>query len=185
MRTVSKFLLVAMVVIMSVQNTTAKNGFLEAFSRLCTENELELEKFTSFFTKEGIDLNEVLDPQLYINIFNWMHTPYRYGGKSEKGIDCSNYVFKLNSECQNNYATSYQLAQITTYIDPTELQEGDLVFFNVHGGGISHVGIYLQDGKFTHSSTSEGVIISNLDEPYWAKRFCRAGRIPSTYYVNQ
>jgi murein DD-endopeptidase / murein LD-carboxypeptidase len=55
------------------------------------------------------------------------------------------------------------------------LKEGDLVFFNTTGG-VSHVGVYLQNNKFVHASTSGGVMISDLDESYWAKRFIGIGR---------
>ncbi|HND83351.1 MAG TPA: C40 family peptidase [Chitinophagales bacterium] len=82
-------------------------------------------------------------------------------------------------DCSDTYATSKQLADITDYVDREELKEGDLIFFNMKGYGISHVGVYLQDGKFTHSSSSKGVTISSLDEPYWNTRYCRAGRINS------
>ncbi len=175
----SKLLLIIAFTLFSAQNIKASNPFFDVLGKLCLENKIDLEKIKNFFSDKNINLNEALDPQLYINIFNWRNAPYRLGGKTQKGVDCSNYVFQLNSECQSDYATSYQLAKITNYIDPSELQEGDLVFFNVNGGGISHVGIYLQDGKFTHSSSSNGVIISSMDEPYWSKRFCRAGRITS------
>lgn len=179
-----KVLLLVLFLSTNLNNASANGNFLDIFKKVCLENKVDFEGLAIFFTESGINLSKAVDPQLYVNMFKWMFTPYKYGGKTEKGIDCSNYVFKLNSECQSDYSTSNQLAQITTYIDPSELQEGDLVFFNVNGGGISHVGIYLQDGKFTHSSSSKGVIISSLDEPYWAKRFCRAGRIASTYKVN-
>lgn len=179
-----QIILVITISVASMQSANAGNGFFDIFKKVCNENKVDFDGLSIFFTETGINLSKAVDPQLYVNIFKWMFTPYRYGGKTEKGIDCSNYVFKLNSECQSTYSTSNQLAQITTYVDPSELQEGDLVFFNVNGGGISHVGIYLQNGKFTHSSSSKGVIISSLDEPYWAKRFCRAGRIASTFKVN-
>lgn len=181
---INKLFLVTVITLISFQSANAGNGFFDGLKKMCVENRIDFETIQDFFSEKGVNLSKALDPSLYINIFNWMYTPYRYGGKTEKGIDCSNYVFKLNEDCQNNYATSYQLAQLTTYIDPSELQEGDLVFFNVNGGGISHVGIYLQDGNFTHSSSSKGVTISNLDDPYWAKRFCKAGRISSSYKVN-
>lgn len=179
----SKLALVVLLV-SNFQTVKAENNFFDIFKKVCSENKFDFDGLSIFFTESGINLNKAVDPQLYVNIFKWMFTPYKYGGKTEKGIDCSNYVFKLNSECQSDYSTSYQLAQITTYVDPSELQEGDLVFFNVNGGGISHVGIYLQDGKFTHSSSSKGVSIANLSDPYWAKRFCKAGRIASTFKVN-
>jgi lipoprotein Spr len=72
--------------------------------------------------------------------------------------------------------TSRKQAAFCTDIDKNQLQEGDLVFFNTLGG-ISHVGLYINNNKFVHASTSNGVIISDLDEPYWQRRFVKAGRI--------
>jgi lipoprotein Spr len=62
-------------------------------------------------------------------------------------------------------------------ISKDDLKEGDLVFFNTTGG-VSHVGMYLQNGKFIHSSTTNGVAISSLDEAYWKARFIGARRSP-------
>jgi lipoprotein Spr len=56
------------------------------------------------------------------------------------------------------------------------MQQGDLVFFKT-GRGVSHVGLYLGNGYFTHASTSIGVTISNLSETYWTKKFIGGGRI--------
>lgn len=62
-------------------------------------------------------------------------------------------------------------------IDKEALREGDLVFFNTLGGGISHVGIYLQNGRFAHSSTSRGVTVDSLTNPYYANGYYASGRI--------
>ena len=59
----------------------------------------------------------------------------------------------------------------------TELQEGDLVFFNTNGKGVSHVGIYLGNNKFIHASVSRGVMVNGLFEPYYLKRYIGGGRI--------
>lgn len=58
-----------------------------------------------------------------------------------------------------------------------DLREGDLVFFRIHHRRISHVGIYLENDKFVHASTSAGVMISDLNEPYWKRYFAGAGRL--------
>jgi cell wall-associated NlpC family hydrolase len=62
-------------------------------------------------------------------------------------------------------------------ISKSKLQEGDLVFFNTFGNDISHVGIYLKDGKFAHTSTSKGVTVSSLNERYYQKNYRAAGRV--------
>ena len=61
-------------------------------------------------------------------------------------------------------------------IEKENLQEGDLVFFNTRRG-VSHVGVYLRNGYFTHSSTGKGVTISSLDDAYYSKKFIGGGRI--------
>jgi lipoprotein Spr len=61
-------------------------------------------------------------------------------------------------------------------IKKENLREGDLVFFKTHRG-VSHVGVYLANGYFTHASTSNGVMISSLDEEYYSKRYIGGGRI--------
>ncbi len=58
-----------------------------------------------------------------------------------------------------------------------ELKEGDLVFFKIKSKSITHIGIYLGDNRFAHASTSRGVVISNLNEPYYSRYFYKGGRI--------
>ncbi|MDB5229109.1 MAG: glycoside hydrolase [Bacteroidota bacterium] len=160
-------------------NSYANGGFCSILEKVCQQKNINLDEFSNFFQDVGVNLTKATDLSIYTNIYKWFSTPYRYGGSGTKGIDCSNYVFKLMTEasCSDSYATSQQLANLTEYVDKEELKEGDLVFFNVHGGRISHVGVYLQDGKFTHSCSSKGVTVSSLDDPYWSQRYCRAGRI--------
>lgn len=165
------------IVFFTQERVQASNGFCTALEKICDQKDINIDAFSNFFQKININIRKASDLSMYTKIFNWWHTPYQYGGKTKNGIDCSNYVFKLLNDCADNYATSRQLADLTEYVDREELKEGDLVFFNMKGYGISHVGVYLQDGKFTHSSSSQGVTISSLNDAYWDKRYCRAGRI--------
>ena len=66
----------------------------------------------------------------------------------------------------------------------TELQEGDLVFFNTNGSGVSHVGIYLGNSKFIHASVSRGIMVNGLYETYYSKRYYGAGRIENKPMVS-
>jgi len=127
----------------------------------------------------GYNIESVTNPDLYEYIGEWLGTPYRYSGDSKKGIDCSGLVCEL-------YKSAYQevlsgsARDIFENVDPlkkTELQEGDLVFFKIKRGRISHVGIYMGSNKFAHASTKRGVIISDLDEPYYKKYFYKGGRL--------
>ena len=67
--------------------------------------------------------------------------------------------------------------QLQKKISRTHLRTGDLIFFNTRGG-VSHVGVYLQNNKFIHASTSSGVMISDLYDSYWLRRFIGVGRMP-------
>lgn len=125
-----------------------------------------------------IEVEKLSNPKLIEYIHQWWGVPYKYGGGSMNGIDCSNFVKGIT---QYTYGitlprTSRDQAAFCKTIDKTELKEGDLVFFNT-GVGISHVGFYLANDKFVHASSSLGVVISSLNETYWKKRFVKAGRM--------
>ena len=105
---------------------------------------------------------------------------YRHGGLDPAtGFDCSGfvrYVFRhsLGQDLPHSSASQYRLGAA---VARSAMQVGDLVFFRTHGKRISHVGIYLGDGRFIHSpSSGKRVSISSLDERYWAKRFAGAKR---------
>lgn len=116
---------------------------------------------------------------LYQQILLWEGTPYKYSGNSRLGIDCSSLVGRLFFKAykRNIKAPSSVLYQKSRKISRSNLKEGDLVFFNIAGGKISHVGIYLKNGKFVHASTKRGVMVSSLEEKYYRKYFVSGGRI--------
>ena len=90
------------------------------------------------------------------------------------------YIYKQFGYSLPHSATSQWLSGMGTKIySISELQPGDLVFFNTSGRGIGHVGIYLGGGQFIHASTSRGVVISSLYESYYANTYLYAGRILS------
>jgi probable lipoprotein NlpC len=111
---------------------------------------------------------------------NWRGTPYRYGGSTRRGVDCSAFVmmtFRDKFDLQLPRETTQQ-SKIGTEIDKDDLLPGDLVFFKTGSGGNGlHVGIYDTDNQFIHASTSQGVTRSSLDNVYWRKNFWQARRI--------
>ncbi|WP_312925995.1 C40 family peptidase [Pseudescherichia sp.] len=111
---------------------------------------------------------------------HWQGTPYRYGGMSRGGIDCSGFVlmtFRDRFDLRLPRETRQQ-ARIGTEIDKDDLLPGDLVFFKTGSGESGlHVGIYDTDNQFIHASTSRGVMKSSLDNVYWRKKFWQARRI--------
>lgn len=111
-------------------------------------------------------------------IEDWYHTPYRYGGASKQGIDCSAFSAGIITAVYGLTIprTVREQYQTCERIDKDELTEGDLVFFNTTGS-ISHVGIYLFNNKFVHASTTNGVMISDLNDAYFSRKYAGAGRM--------
>ena len=102
----------------------------------------------------------------------WAGTPYRIGGTTDRGIDCSalvRNVFRDTFDVELPRSTQDQVHEGRP-IDRQELQAGDLVFFRPPGR-YNHVGIYVGNGYFLHASTSKGVIISSLDNSYWQRYY--------------
>jgi lipoprotein Spr len=127
----------------------------------------------------GVPASQINNVQLYSFIDSWMYAPYRYGGNSKQGVDCSNLSALLFREVydKNISGSSATIYKETIPISKSDLQEGDCVFFKINTENISHMGVYLANHKFVHATTKAGVIISDLDEPYYRKYFFAAGRV--------
>ena len=111
----------------------------------------------------------------------WLGTPYRYGGQDRNGTDCSGMVMCIYDKVADTALprNSAEQQRFCTPIDRNELSKGDLVFFCTgrQKDRVSHVGIYLADGRFVHASTSKGVVVSTLDQDYYIRTFHSAGRV--------
>ncbi|SKB69062.1 NlpC/P60 family protein [Chryseobacterium balustinum] len=114
----------------------------------------------------------------------YLGTPYKFGGNTSSGFDCSGFTVKIFQD--NNFSLprrSSDQADAGKSIDIKTVKPGDLLFFATSGGSrVSHVGIVHtieNDGeiKFIHASTSKGVIISSLNEKYWNKAYLHAQRV--------
>lgn len=117
---------------------------------------------------------------LYKFIDEWYGVRYKYGGNSKHGIDCSAFVQRVYEEVfgMSLLRTAMNQASMTRLLWSREFcKEGDLIFFNTRGSQISHVGIYLMNNFFVHASSSQGIMISSLDDGYWKNRFSCAGRL--------
>jgi cell wall-associated NlpC family hydrolase len=109
-------------------------------------------------------------------------SPYRLGGTSpQSGLDCSGFVghvYKQTTGIQLPRET-LAISETAQPLEQTELQPGDLVFFNTLDRAFSHVGIYLGDDRFVHASSSRtgSVMVSSLGDRYWRQRFDGARRV--------
>ena len=130
-------------------------------------------KKTSTSKKKSSTLNKI-----YTEYKHWKGTPYKYGGISKGGVDCSGFVLQTYKKLFNinlPRSTKYQVQKgKRVYIN--QLRAGDLVFFKT-GWNVRHVGIYLEKGKFAHASSSKGVIISTMYTGYWKKNYWQARRV--------
>ncbi|MCX8478313.1 MAG: NlpC/P60 family protein [Chitinophagales bacterium] len=150
-------------------------------------HEKDMAQRDSFLSKKNINLSIVNNQDLLTQVYQWYGVPYRYGGMAKTGTDCAGFVksvFKAIYNVDLARSATAQYPQCRQVIG--EPHEGDLVFFNIRGRYLSHVGIYLQNGYFAHAATHSGVIISNLNEPYYKAYFYRFGApptVPGTFIV--
>lgn len=141
--------------------------------------QLQLEWCFIYSNRLGYDINYIANPRLYETVSDWVGTPYSYAGDSRSGIDCSGFVSMLYKQVYEQELTggSRDIFTKCEALNRDDLREGDMVFFKIHPSRISHVGVYLGQNKFAHASTQSGVIISDLDEPYYQLRFYKGGRL--------
>jgi len=116
-----------------------------------------------------------LDP--YIE--KYWGTRYKFGGTTSNGFDCSGFMCKIFNEAYSVKLPRNSKSQYSSgkYVSKSGLIYGDLVFFNTSGYGVSHVGVYIGNGKFAHASSSKGVTISRLDNVYYKSRYLGARRV--------
>lgn len=143
---------------------------------------------------EAVDTKEVVDvaPMSLDNTFKAdfliatasknLGVPYRSGGMSVSGFDCSGLVCTTFEKANVKLPrSSHEMATVGIKIHKSKAQKGDLIFFKTRGNRISHVGLITEitenDIKFIHSSTSSGVIISSINEDYYKKRFVQINRV--------
>lgn len=143
---------------------------------------------TNDYIKRSAIENAILHSNTIDNILSeaesYLGTPYRFGGTSRSGIDCSAFVLSVFGAAagMDLPRVAAEQSQEGDAVERTELQKGDLVFFSHRGSRISHVGIVEEvtaegEIKFIHAATSKGVMVSSLDDSYWGPKFRFAKRV--------
>ncbi|MCM1520259.1 MAG: C40 family peptidase [Lachnoclostridium sp.] len=137
---------------------------------------------------EYVSIEKGTDPSsnaLLSEAKKWLGVPYKYGGTDHNGVDCSALVLNVYRDALNIKLprSSRQQFDFSKGISKSELIPGDLLFFATTKGrsDVSHVGMYIGDGKMVHSSASQGVMVSRITEDYFVRTFAGAGRIESYY----
>ena len=122
--------------------------------------------------------------ELVVNAMGFLGVPYRRGGNNaETGFDCSGFVRAMYEQTVGLMLPrrADQQAAATVKIEKTDLQPGDLVFFNTMRRAFSHVGIYVGEGKFIHSpKPGSEVRVEDMRVSYWERRFDGARRVPAS-----
>lgn len=132
----------------------------------------------------GVRITEYDNIFLYNEGARWLGVPHKLGGGTKRGVDCSGFVAIVYREVygkQLSRSSADMLKHDCRKVSRDKLKEGDLVFFKTTRGGKrgvpNHVGIYLKNGRFIHTSTSSGVMVSSLSEPYYTRTWLTGGRV--------
>lgn len=156
-----------MVILKGVFNSMKKRWLLPVFASLML--------LASPFTN---DAEAATHKDLTNTAYKYIGVPYTYGGTTNNGFDCSGFTQRVFSDLGISIGRTTSAQYSTgTAVSKSDLEVGDLVFFNTSGRGVSHVGIFVGNGQFVHSSTSKGVTVSKLSESYWANRYLGAKQI--------
>lgn len=162
-----------------VQKTTAK-----VIKKPTGMGYLSAEEKKKFAQLLQVSEESIQNEKLYAAIKEWLGTPYDWGGESKNGVDCSAYVQAIYRKAYGSELPRTSIQQF--YLDPEShfknqkyLKEGDLLFFRLRNEDrvVSHVGIYLQNGKFTGSNSPHGVEIVDLNNPYWQDKYVASARL--------
>lgn len=142
-------------------------------------HEADRDFYRTYSKKMGVSFNGTEEKELIRAAAGWLGVPYRYGGQSRKGVDCSALVGNLYREAYGVTLprSSSMMAKQAKRVKRRNLACGDLLFFTIADKKVSHMGMYLANDKFLHASTSRGVSVASLSDKYWSKYFSGAGRI--------
>ena len=164
MKTKRKYLFILIVPLLIISCSSAKNN----------------KDFYSYYSKKlGINLSGKENKTLIKTVAEWKGTPYKYGGTTKSGTDCSGFVGSVYKTVYNKklHRTSRDMYKYDVRkISKNSLKSGDLIFFKTSGKKVSHVGIYIADNKFIHAA-SKGVVVNDLNDTYYKKTYYKSGRV--------
>ncbi len=179
----TRIVLVVLCLVMAVATADAKHK-KRSSSKISSKAKREIVE-----NKIGIEIAKDSTNQKLTSLYNeamdWLKTPYRRGGMSSKGMDCSGLtgtiyknVFGVKLQRSSNDISNVDVNDVAK----SDLRPGDLVFFSTsrRGKRVNHVGVFLGNRHFIHASTSNGVIISSLDEAYYQRTWVKGGRVKAT-----
>lgn len=154
-----------------------KDSTYSKYKKLKQKTQAKNNTFEDYANSDDFTSKNILNEELYDFYSQWEGVRYKLGGDSKSGIDCSAFIrkaFEEKFDLEMPRTTELQ-SEVGKEISKDELEVGDLVFFRT--GRSRHVGIYIEDGKFMHASTSSGVTISDLSNSYFNKNYWKAQRI--------
>lgn len=132
----------------------------------------------------NVSVDSLGNEKLYAAITKWIDTPYQWGGSSLDGVDCSSLTQQIYYEVYGKEIPRTSVEQFyfdtrAQFKNQKYLKEGDLLFFRLRYQDeiVSHVGIYLQNGKFLGSNAPRGVEIADLDTAYWRDKYVASARL--------
>lgn len=135
-------------------------------------------------SKKGNEKQNPLSTKVVLTAISYNNVPYKYGGTTRLGMDCSGLVYTSFKEINKKLPRSSKLMYKEGIAVPlSEIEIGDLLFFDIDKfkGFVNHVGLVTSVDKddilFIHATTSRGVIITSINEPYWEKAFVKAKRV--------
>ncbi|MEO8795693.1 MAG: NlpC/P60 family protein [Daejeonella sp.] len=171
-----KKIIVALLLIISCVSVEAQTSTKSTNTKIEDPDNLATEYFSQIM---GVALSATSNLKLYQFVYDWIGTPYRLGGGSKKGIDCSGFAYQLYNKVFNTVigSNSRNIFSMVNPVSKDDLKEGDLVFFKIGSRSITHMGVYMGNNKFAHASSSKGVMISDLDEAYWRRYYYKGGRL--------
>ncbi len=167
------FLVYVLLTFLSLGCSSSGKNLRQGYSRKTTNRRYVSRKY-DYRTNFRVNGNKLIKA-----INKWIGTPYCFGGSTKKCTDCSGFVQSVYKEVFGAKLprTANQQYKHGKSIRRKLLKTGDLIFFRNWRYKITHVGIYIGNNKFAHASSSKGVMISSIKDPYFKKRYAGARRL--------